>query len=291
MERKSIGLFVNRKKDKGLEITRKLVDSIVKYGMQPLLEKPVSDELGMPVPCNREEILKRASFLISVGGDGTLLNMARASFCHDVPLLGINLGTVGFLADVEINEIEKAIECLYKDDYEIKNRMVLSATVLRNNSAVFESIAVNDVVVNRDGLSRIIRIQVFVDDQFVDSFPGDGVIVSTPTGSTAYNLSAGGPIVQPDMEMMITTPICPHILYSRSFITSPDRKLRITISDDYSDSAIITMDGQEGFRVEAKDEIVITRAQKGIKFVSFKDVNFFDVLRAKIHDPVMKTNH
>ena len=155
---------------------------------------------------------------------------------------------------------------------------------------MFNSIAINDVVVNRDGLSRIIRLRIFVDDQFIDSFPGDGVIVSTPSGSTAYNLSAGGPIVQPDMEMMITTPICPHILYSRSFITSPDRKLRITINGDYTDSAIVTMDGQEGFRIAAGDEILITRANKKIRIVSFDDINFFDVLRAKIHQPTMKIN-
>jgi len=291
MEHKRIGLFVNRKKDSRLEITKKLVTLIGKYGMKPLLPKSVATDLGLDEGYSESAMLDMASFLISVGGDGTLLNMARASFNYDIPVLGINLGTVGFLADVEINEIEKAVKRLADDDYELKNRMVLSATVFRNNSTVFESIALNDVVVNRDGLSRIIRLRVFVDNQFIDSFPGDGIIVSTPTGSTAYNLSAGGPIVQPDMEMMITTPICPHILYSRSFITSADRKLRITINDDYPDSAIITMDGQEGFRIEASDEILVTRAGKDIKFISFKDVNFFEVLRAKIHDPALKPGH
>ncbi|NLM09340.1 MAG: NAD(+)/NADH kinase [Clostridiaceae bacterium] len=290
MEQKSIGLFVNRKKDKELEITKKLVDSILKYGMKPLLPRPISQDLGFSGGYTEEDMMDKSSFLISLGGDGTLLNMARTSFNYDVPVLGINLGTVGFLADVEINDIEKAIKRLACGEYSIEDRMVLLASVFRDDYTVFKSIAINDVVVNRDGLSRIIRIQVFVDDQFIDSFPGDGVIVSTPSGSTAYNLSAGGPIVQPDMEMMITTPICPHILYSRSFITSPDRKLRITINDDYPDSAIITMDGQEGFRIAAGDEILITRAQKKIKLVSFNDINFFDVLRAKIHQPSLKLN-
>jgi len=290
MERKLIGLFVNRKKDSKLEITKKLIDMIVKYGMKPLIPESVSRDLGLNAGYTEAGMLKEAAFLISVGGDGTLLNMARTSFDYDIPVLGINLGTVGFLADVEINEIENAVRRLADGDYRLKNRMVLSATVLRNSVSVFDSIAINDVVVNRDGLSRIIRLQVFVDNQFIDSFPGDGIIVSTPTGSTAYNLSAGGPIVQPDMEMVITTPICPHILHSRSFITSADRKLRITISKDYTDSAIITMDGQEGFRIEASDEIIITRARKDIRFVSFKDINIFEVLRAKIHDPSMRSS-
>jgi len=290
MERKLIGLFVNRKKDSKLEITKKLIDMVVKYGMKPLIPESVSRDLGLNAGYTEAGMLKEAAFLISVGGDGTLLNMARTSFDYDIPVLGINLGTVGFLADVEINEIENAVRRLADGDYRLKNRMVLSATVLRNSVSVFDSIAINDVVVNRDGLSRIIRLQVFVDNQFIDSFPGDGIIVSTPTGSTAYNLSAGGPIVQPDMEMVITTPICPHILHSRSFITSADRKLRITISKDYTDSAIITMDGQEGFRIEASDEIIITRARKDIRFVSFKDINIFEVLRAKIHDPSMRSS-
>ncbi|HEY8421260.1 MAG TPA: NAD(+)/NADH kinase [Thermoclostridium sp.] len=289
MEQKSIGLFVNRKKDKELEITRKVVDCILEHGMKPLLPKTISRDLGLSEGYAEEEMLAGSSFLISLGGDGTLLNMARTAFDYDIPLIGINLGTVGFLADVEINDIEKAIERLSSGDYSLKKRMVLSATVFRHDYTVYKSIAINDVVVNRDGLSRIIRLKVFVDDQFIDSFPGDGVIVSTPTGSTAYTLSAGGPIVQPDMEMMITTPICPHILYSRSFITSPDRQLRITINDDYPDSAIITMDGQEGFRIAAGDEILIARAHKSIKFVSFNDINFFSVLRAKIHDPTLKS--
>lgn len=288
MEQKRIGLSVNRKKDSELKVTKKVIDYTLKYGMKPLLSEPIARDLGLSESYTDEDMLNNSNFLISLGGDGTLLNMARTSFNHDVPVLGINLGTVGFLAEVEVDDIEKAIKSLSVGDYTLKNRMVLLASVFRNDYTVFKSIAINDVVVSRDGLSRIIRLKVFVDNQFIDSFPGDGIIVSTPTGSTAYTLSAGGPIVQPDMEMMITTPICPHILYSRSFITSPDRQLRITINDDYPDSAVITMDGQEGFRIAAGDEILITRAQKGIDFVSLNDINFYDVLRAKIHDPTFK---
>lgn len=285
MKQKKIGLFVNRKKDKELKITRELIDCILDYGMQPLLHETIAKDLGLSEGYTDKNMMSNSSFLISLGGDGTLLNMARTSFSYDIPVLGINLGTVGFLADVEVNDIEKAIRRLSNEDYSLINRMVLLATVSRNDYTVFRNIAINDVVVSRDGLSRIIRLKVYVDNQFIDSFPGDGVIVSTPTGSTAYNLSAGGPIVQPDMEMMITTPICPHILYSRSFITSPDRQLRITINEDYPDSAIITMDGQEGFRIAAGDEIIVTRAEKDIKFISFNDTNFFDVLRGKIRNP------
>lgn len=288
MKQKKVGLFVNRQKDDNFGVTRTIVNYAQRYGVEPYLSEPVAKGIGFPKWYSQHEMLTQVDFLISLGGDGTLLNMARTAFEYQVPVLGINLGTVGFLADVEIDEIESAIKVLSEGKYNLKDRMVLSASVIRNEQVVFKSIALNDVVVSRDGLSRIIRLKVFVDDQYIDLFPGDGVIVSTPTGSTGYTLSAGGPIVQPDMDMMITTPICPHILYSRSFITSPDRQLCITINDDYPDTAIVTMDGQEGFKIEAGDRIKVTRAQKTVQFVTINDINFYNVLRAKIHNPTLK---
>lgn len=283
MDRTRVGLSVNEKRDKDLLVTQKVIECIRKYDMIPLLTKPIAALLGLPGGVEEADLYQYSNFVVSLGGDGTLLNTARSLYRHDVPVFGINLGTVGFLAEVEINDIENAFMRLSKGDYTLVNRMVLSASVNRNGNCVIEGIALNDVVVSRGGLSRIIRLKVYVDNQFIDSFPGDGVIVSTPTGSTAYTLSAGGPIVQPDMEMMITTPICPHILYSRSFITSPDRMLRICINDDYPDSAILTLDGQEGFGVVAGDIITIKCMDKGVRFVSIYQLNFYDVLRAKIH--------
>lgn len=283
MKQIRVGLAVNQQKDKDFQVAKKVVECISKYGMDPLVPHCVARELGMGAGYEEEQLVEKAAFIASLGGDGTLLNTARSVFKHGVPVFGINLGTVGFLAEVEINDIDNAFSRLARGDYTLVTRMVLCAKVIRNQEAVFESIALNDVVVSRGGLSRIIRLKVYVDNNFIDSFPGDGVIVSTPTGSTAYTLSAGGPIVQPDMQMMITTPICPHILYSRSFITNPDRELCIRINDDYPDSAIITMDGQEGFEIMAGDKISIKRMEQGIQFVSIYDINFYDVLRAKIH--------
>lgn len=282
MEKIRIGIFVNRKKDKDFKITGKVIESIEKYGMIPLLADSDNDNTKLPGMQDCVYVIKNSNYVISLGGDGTLLKTARSTFNYNIPVMGINLGTVGFLAEVETNEIEKAFERLSKGDFELNNRMVLSASVVRNDETVFKSMALNDVVVSRDGLSRIIRLRVSVDGQFIDSFPGDGLIVSTPTGSTAYTLSAGGPIVQPDMKLMITTPICPHILYSRSFITSADRELSISVNDDYPDSATMTMDGQEGFCIRAGDKIVIKQADKDICFISINNINFYDVLRAKI---------
>ncbi|HEY8499330.1 MAG TPA: NAD(+)/NADH kinase [Clostridia bacterium] len=282
MEPKRIAVFVNRRRDKELAVTKTVVEYIKKYGMEPVASFPLAYEVGIS-GFDEEEIPGNISVALSLGGDGTLLNTARLLFSHDIPVLGINLGTVGFLAEIEINDIENAIKSISTGDYKLTERMVLTAGVERNGSIVFSGMALNDVVVSREGLSRIIRLKVYVDNQYIDSFPGDGVIISTPTGSTAYTLSAGGPIVQPEMQMMIITPICPHILYSRSFITSPEKEVIVQINDDYPDPAIITLDGQEGFKIIAGDQIYIRRADKEIKFVSINHLNFYDVLRAKIH--------
>lgn len=279
----NIGLSVNVKRDRELLVTKKVLACLRKHHMTPVLAKPIAAELGLSEGYDETTFYEKSEFIVSLGGDGTLLSTARSSYAHDAPVFGINLGTVGFLAEVEINDIENAFERLAQGNYALVERMVLLAQVHRNGKCVFDSIALNDVVVSRGGLSRVIRLKVFVDNQFIDSFPGDGVIVSTPTGSTAYTLSAGGPIVQPDMRMMITTPICPHILYSRSFITCPERVINIRINDDYPDSAILTMDGQEGFEVLAGDKISIKCMDKGVRFVTINDINFYDVLRAKIH--------
>jgi len=282
MEPKRIAVFVNKRRDKELSVTKTVVEYIKKYGMEPVASFPLAHEMEIP-GFDEKEIPENISIALSLGGDGTLLSTARLLFKHDIPVMGINLGTVGFLAEVEIHDIESAIKSLSTGAYKLTKRMVLSSCVERSGSIVFSGMALNDVVVSREGLSRIIRLKVYVDDQYIDSFPGDGVIVSTPTGSTAYTLSAGGPIVQPEMQMMIITPICPHILYSRSFITSPEKEVIIRIDDDYPDPAIITLDGQRGFEIMAGDQIYVKRADKEMSFVSINRLNFYDVLRAKIH--------
>ncbi|NLV62993.1 MAG: NAD(+)/NADH kinase [Clostridiaceae bacterium] len=282
METKRIAIFLNRRRDKELAVTKTVVECIKKYGMEPVASFPLAYEIGV-TGFDEKEIPGNVSAALSLGGDGTLLSTARLLFKHDIPVIGVNLGTVGFLAEIEVHDIENAIKSLSTGDYKLTERMVLTAVVERSGSIVFSGMALNDVVVSREGLSRIVRLKVYVDNQYIDSFPGDGVIVSTPTGSTAYTLSAGGPIVQPEMQMMIITPICPHILYSRSFITSPEKEVVVRINDDYPDPAIITLDGQEGFEIIAGDQIYVKRADKEIKFVSISHLNFYDVLRAKIH--------
>jgi len=280
---KRIGVVVNRPKDEGYTCTARVVDRLVACGFEACLEVDIRDALGRGTAVGESELYADSDFLICLGGDGTFLKTARHTLACCKPVLGINLGSVGFLAEVEVAGIESAIDRLAAGEVRLQPRMVLRADVIRNGTCVYTDYAINDAVVTRMALSRIVDLHVSVDDQYVDAFPSDGLIVSTPTGSTAYTLSAGGPIVQPEIPLMVITPICPHILYSRSFIVSSDSRLAIRIGDRRSADAMLTADGQAGFALELNDVVEISRAPQQIVFASVERVNFYEVLRAKIH--------
>lgn len=279
---KKIGIVANRDKDIDYKYTKIVVEKLLEYGFQAIVG-PELIHVVHPQATASASPYKDADFLICVGGDGTFLKTARQAYVYHKPVLGINRGTVGFLAEVEPKDIEKAVQRLAKGEFQVQPRMVLKVEVVRKGEKVFEDIAINDAVVTRTALSRILRLKVCVDDKYVDSFPGDGIIISTPTGSTGYSLSAGGPIVQPDMRMMVVSPICPHILYSRSFIASDTRTVQVTIDEKGENNAMVTVDGQEGFALEPGD-LVLTRASlHDVLFASVSPVNIYEVLRAKIH--------
>ena len=233
-----------------------------------------------------DSVYKDSDFIICVGGDGTFLKAARGAFPYKKPVLGLNKGTVGFLAEVEPSEVDMAVEKIFVGEYSIQERIVVNVEVIRNGKSVYSNFAINDAVVSRMALSRILRLRVMMNDKFVDSFAGDGVIISTPTGSTGYSLSAGGPIVSPDMRLMLVSPICPHILYSRSFIIAETKTVTVSVAGNSGVDAILTLDGQEGFPIEPDDIVSIGASKDSAYFASVKQVNFYDVLRAKIHSKI-----
>jgi len=279
---KKVGVVVNRDRDFGYNHTRTIVETLYQKGFTPVVSPEVSQFAG-PYAAASESIYEDADFIICVGGDGTFLSTARAAYEYRKPVLGINRGSVGFLAEVETGDIQKAAEKMASGEVKIQSRMVLEARVIRDGETIFRDIAITDAVVSRVAVSRILKLRVDLDEKYLDSFPGDGIIVSTPTGSTAYSLSAGGPIVQPDMRLMIITPICPHTLYSRSFITAEDRVVRITLDEDGKAQAMLTMDGQTYSELYPGDLVEVRAAAQDVLFASVTDVNFYDVLRAKIH--------
>lgn len=279
---KKIGIVANKDKDIDYKYTKIVVEKLVESGFKAVVGPEISDAVDLPATVS-STVFKDSDFMICVGGDGTFLKTARQAYIYHKPVLGINKGTVGFLAEVEPKDIEKAVKRLAEGQFQIQPRMVLGVEVIRQGEKVFEDIAINDAVVSRMALSRILRLKVALDDKYVDSFPGDGIIISTPTGSTGYSLSAGGPIVQPDMRLMVISPICPHILYSRSFIASDSKTVQISIDDSGETNAMVTVDGQEGFALEPGDLVCAKASYNDVLFASVSHVNFYDVLRAKIH--------
>ncbi len=279
---KIIGIVVGKNKDTDYKLTKLIVEKLLDKGFKVMAPPETLSMIDLCIT-ECENLFEESEFIICVGGDGTFLKAARHAFAYKKPVLGVNKGTVGFLAEVEISEIEKAIDCIAAGEYQIQPRMVLDVSVIREGIKVYTNNAINDAVITRMALSRILRLKVMMDDKFADSFAGDGIIISTPTGSTGYSLSAGGPIVQPDMRLVIVSPICPHILYSRSYITSDTKTVSVSIDDKSEVDAILTLDGQEGFTLEPGDTVCVKASEESVYFASVKNINFYDILRAKIH--------
>lgn len=279
---KKIGIIVGKNKDIDYKVTSQITEKLLQKGFEVAVTPEVKAGLSFDV-IESDSVCKDSDFIICVGGDGTFLKAARGAFPYKKPVLGVNKGTVGFLAEVEPSEVDMAVDKIFVGEYSIQERIVVNVEVIRNGKSVYSNFAINDAVVSRMALSRILRLRVMMDDKFVDSFAGDGVIISTPTGSTGYSLSAGGPIVSPDMRLMLVSPICPHILYSRSFIIAETKTVTVSVAGNSGVDAILTLDGQEGFPIEPDDIVSIGASKDSAYFASVKQVNFYDVLRAKIH--------
>lgn len=218
--------------------------------------------------------------LLVLGGDGTLLSMARLVGDLGVPILGVNLGGLGFLAALTVDELHAALEPLLRDELVIEERMMLSATVSRQGEKLSEYVALNDMVITKSAMSRIIQLEVAVDDQFATGYRADGLIISTPTGSTAYCLSAGGPIVFPTMDAVVLTPICSHTLTNRPLVLPASQRIEVTLATDQD--VMLTADGQVGFALKPWDVVEIRRASPRIRLLRPPQKHFFSVLRTKL---------
>jgi NAD+ kinase len=250
-------------------------------GIQVLVETRLLDLVPGAEPLTPERI-DAIDLLVTLGGDGTLLRGARMVAPHGIPVLGINLGRLGFLTAVAPGEVEPAFAALLADQVVIDERMVLSARVEAADGTVRGSfLALNDAVLHKGGFARVIRIAVRADSQEVGTYRADGIILSTPTGSTAYSLSAGGPIVSPSIDCIIATPICPHTLAVRPLVLPADGTLTVEIIDAAAES-ILTIDGQEGAALAFGDRLAVRRAPTGLCLVRFPGQTFFDTLRRKL---------
>lgn len=281
---KKIGIITNREKDKGLKYTKQLVESIQKHGGQAVLPTYDGTFEMDDIDNHVIEICDNCDMIICLGGDGTFLRTARTAYLYGLPMLGINLGSLGFLTDVEKGEIDKAVENILNDRYSLEDRIMLSSKLYKEGKLVAQDVAINDIVISRGGIPRILHLSTYIDNNLVEMYPGDGIVVATPTGSTAYSLSAGGPIVEPTSGLIIITPICPHILSSRALITSDMRKIKICVSQGFEHKAIVTVDGQKNLEITGGDYLEIEKTDSTVKIIRVNSKNFFTVLRSKIYE-------
>jgi len=223
-----------------------------------------------------------ADMSVVVGGDGTLLAAARVLGDRQVPILAINYGGLGFLTEVTMDEMYPALERVLSGDFAIEERMMIDPTVSRGNKSLATYRALNDVVINRGTLSRIIELEARVNGDQVSLFRSDGLIVATPTGSTAYNLSAGGPIIFPTMSAIVLTPICSHTLTNRPIVLSADVQIEVILQSSQEEEVHVTVDGQVGQKMQPGDALTIVKSKVSVKLVAPGDKNYFDVLRGKL---------
>jgi NAD+ kinase len=223
----------------------------------------------------------QADLCVVVGGDGTLLAAARLMGELQAPILAINYGGLGFLTEVTLDEMFPALERVVSGDYVTENRMMMRVVIKRGGKAIAENDALNDVVINKGTLARIIEIEARVDGHYVSSFRSDGLILATPTGSTAYNLSAGGPIVYPNMDAIIMTPICSHTLTNRPIVLPPNVAVEITLRATQGD-VYVTVDGQIGLKLDTEDALVVEKSERVVRLIEPMGKDYFDVLRGKL---------
>lgn len=282
-----LGMMPNLGKAKVVATTKALVEYLEARKASVMLPLSAAQAIERPsLGFTDQEIAQDATVIMVLGGDGTLISIARRWPFWGVPLIGVNLGHLGFMTEVEEDGAQHALNMILEGEFRLQERMMLKASVHRKGVKVVESFALNDCVITKGAFSRMLKFDVFISRSFLETFPADGIIVSTPTGSTAYSLSAGGPVVDPAMQLMLLTPICAHMLQARPVVISPRDRIRIKLRATHEDIAL-TLDGQEGFKLYPDDEVVLERADIVTRLVKLAPRSFYDVLRRKLYETPM----
>ena len=272
-------IIANKQKDINLEITEQIRHHISRLGaVCNIYDQYDRDVSSIDIPEGTQCILV-------IGGDGTILAAARMLVGSNIPLLGINLGTLGFLADVNLADLSKTLDLLLQDQYQVENRIMLTAEVYKQGEKAATYNALNDFNINRFGASRVIGLKVGINGSVIDRYRADGVIVCTPTGSTGYNLSAGGPIINPTCKNFVITPICPHSLTARSIVLAKEDIVTVEVEQirsNIKEEAIISFDGREGLSLFPGDQVKIYKSQEVTPFIKATEVSFVQILKEKL---------
>lgn len=278
-------LSPNPYRDKNFQTLREAMSVLQNAGIETRVCLPFEVDRTYDLPrdirfSRMDRELPNASMVICFGGDGTLLHMAKTATRHGIPVLGVNIGTMGFMAELESGELSQ-LSRIATGDYTIDNRMMLDVTVHRDRDIIFHDLCLNDVAITKGAVARIVHLAVKCDDVQAMECGGDGIIVATPTGSTAYSLSAGGPIVEPDAHSILVTPICAHDVASRCIVASDRRTISVTMTQNARRNAYLSVDGGKALRMNMGDVATIRKSDLCTKLVRLKDRSFFDVVNMK----------
>ncbi|MGL6175349.1 MAG: NAD(+)/NADH kinase [Cellulosilyticaceae bacterium] len=279
---RKIGVMPNLLKDVDLTTTKRVVSWLQDKGFYVYVTAHIASKLDLTSSWTEQEIYSGCEAIIAIGGDGTILDVAQKSFSYNIPILGINLGRLGFLADVETSDVEVLLEKLLDSPIKIEERMMLRARVVEPTGQEHYFYALNDINITRGSGSRITEFEIRVNEHLLDVYPADGIIIATPTGSTAYNLSAGGPIVIPYADNIIITPVCPHTIYSRAMIVAGEDKINLRTYNYDNPQMELTADGQTKMNITPAHIIEIDKSPYKAKLIKLSELNFFDILRKKI---------
>ena len=284
---KRIGIVLKPHQPDALKTICELVTWLDERGIElvggPEIERErIEHETGCAISeVPRDEIAASADLMLVLGGDGTMIATARMVGDREVPVLGVNYGGLGYLAEFRIEELYHALESILSDNFRVDKRVMLDVELKRQDASITRNRVLNDVVINKSALARIIEIEAYLNKHFVNAFRADGLIISTPTGSTAYNLSAGGPVIFPSMNAVVITPICPFTLSNRPIVV-PDTATIELLLKTHQEQVTLTLDGQVGFELNVDDRVVIRKSSVMFNLVQPSNRNYFDVLRDKL---------
>ncbi len=286
----TIGLFPNTKKESVGSVLGWMIQYFKDRNVRVLLTENAAQKMGYPdLACSKEMMLNEITMGITLGGDGTLLNTAREIAAAGIPICGINMGQLGFLTEVELPDLSAALDKLICEDYGIEERVMLDAIILRKDTMLHVSTALNDVVISKSGVSRMIKLKLYVDDELTANYAADGLIIATATGSTGYSLSAGGPIINPKLKVFVLTPICPHTLHAKSLVVSESEAIKVRMVSNQED-AVLTIDGQAVHHLLPDDIVLVKSAPFRAQFIKFNGRSYYETLRSKLWRGEVDTN-
>jgi NAD+ kinase len=279
-----VGIIANPTKTSSFPLIRQVVEWMQKQGVAVLLDDAVAALLSLKIEARPvRELPHLVDLIVAFGGDGTMLSVAKQMNGSATPLIGVKVGGLGFLTSVTENEVFSTLEDLIGGRRRIEERMMLDCTVIHSDGSLHkEQVALNDVVIQRDALERMLMLETYVDNEFLATYACDGLIISTPTGSTAHSLAAGGPVIYPEAEAIVITPICPHMLTNRPLVLSSSQETRVVITSERSSPGLM-IDGQIAVELHQWDQIVVRKSPNKIRLASAPGKSYFEVLRTKLN--------